>query len=162
MAAVSFPCEYAAYRQINQAAKVPSVSWQCMVCFIDKESSGTHHWIFCSISVMNIVCSQNRADWLWHTLITWHLATKQTLVCHTTMHRNFINFPCNPGHVTPLCLEVVLVANAREGSTQEHNWARVWPWWREWLTNVVNDRLNSLLCLRALPIEFATRWTPSG
>ncbi len=49
-----------------------------------------------------------------------------TLICHTTMCRNPINFIIyNPGHVTLWCVEVVLVANAREGSTQEHDWARV-------------------------------------
>ncbi len=41
------------------------------------------------------------------------------------MRRNSIDFLYNPGHVTLWCLEVVPVANAREGSTQEHDWARV-------------------------------------
>ncbi len=40
-----------------------------------------------------------------------------TLICHTTMHRNSINFLYNPGHIALWCLEVVPVANAREGST---------------------------------------------
>ncbi len=36
-----------------------------------------------------------------------------TLICHTTMHRNSINFPYNPGHMTFWCLEVVLVVYAK-------------------------------------------------
>ncbi len=47
-----------------------------------------------------------------------------TLLCHTTMNMNSISFLYNPGHMTLWCLEVVPVANAREGSTQEHDW--VW------------------------------------
>ncbi len=68
-----------------------------------------------------------------HTLIMWPLASERTLVCHTTMHRNPINFLYNPGYMTLWCVEVGPVANAREGSTQEHDWARVWftpPMWR--------------------------------
>ncbi len=38
-----------------------------------------------------------------------------TLLCHTTMRRNSINFPYNPAHVT-LCLEVVPVVYARLGA----------------------------------------------
>ncbi len=49
-----------------------------------------------------------------HTLITWPLASEWTLICHTTMCRNFINFPYNPDHMILWCLEVVRVANARE------------------------------------------------
>ncbi len=63
-----------------------------------------------------------------HTLITNHLTSSQradTLICHTTMHRNPINFLYNPCHVTLWCVKVGTVANAREGSTQEHNCARV-------------------------------------
>ncbi len=48
-----------------------------------------------------------------------------TLICHTTMCSNPINFLYNLDHVTLWCVEVGLVANAREGSTQEHDWARV-------------------------------------
>ncbi len=51
-----------------------------------------------------------------------------TLICHTTMRRNPNNFPYNPGHVTLWCVEVGLVANAREGSKQEHDWSRVHVW----------------------------------
>ncbi len=51
-----------------------------------------------------------------------------TLMCHTSMHRNPINFLYNPGHVTLWCVEVGLVANAREGSMQEHDRARVLTW----------------------------------
>ncbi len=47
------------------------------------------------------------------------------LICHTTMRRNPINFLYNPGYVTLWDVEVGPVANAREGSTQEHDWARV-------------------------------------
>ncbi len=36
-----------------------------------------------------------------------------TLICHTTMRRNAINFLHNPGHMTLWCLEVVLVVYAR-------------------------------------------------
>ncbi len=35
-----------------------------------------------------------------------------TLICHTTMHRNYINFLYNPGQVA-LCFEVVLMVYAR-------------------------------------------------
>ncbi len=48
-----------------------------------------------------------------------------TLICHTTMRRNHINGLYNPDHVSLYCVEVSLVANARQGSTQEHDWARV-------------------------------------
>ncbi len=41
------------------------------------------------------------------------------------MRRNPINFLYNPGHITFWCVEVGLVANAREGSVQEHDWTRV-------------------------------------
>ncbi len=37
-----------------------------------------------------------------------------TLICHTTMRRNPINFLYNPGHVIIWCVEVGPVANARE------------------------------------------------
>ncbi len=36
-----------------------------------------------------------------------------TLICHTTMRKNAINFLYNPGHVTLWCLEVVPVVYAR-------------------------------------------------
>ncbi len=48
-----------------------------------------------------------------------------TLICHTTMRRNPINFLYNPDHVTLWCMEVGPLANAREGSMQKHDWARV-------------------------------------
>ncbi len=47
-------------------------------------------------------------------------------IYHTTMGRNPINGLYNPGHMILWCLEVGLVANAREGSTQEHDWARMY------------------------------------
>ncbi len=36
-----------------------------------------------------------------------------TLICHTTMHRNAINFLYNPCHITLWCLEVVPLVYAR-------------------------------------------------
>ncbi len=36
-----------------------------------------------------------------------------TLICHTTMCRNSINFLYNPVHMTLSCLEVVLVVYVR-------------------------------------------------
>ncbi len=48
-----------------------------------------------------------------------------TLICHTTMCMNRINFLYNPDHVTLWCGEVGPVANFREGSKQELDWARV-------------------------------------
>ncbi len=48
-----------------------------------------------------------------------------TLICPTTMCRNLINFLYKPSHVILGYVEVGPVANAREGSMQEHNWARV-------------------------------------
>ncbi len=42
-----------------------------------------------------------------------------------TMPRNPINFLYNRGQVTLLCVKVGPVANSRQGSTQEHDWARV-------------------------------------
>ncbi len=50
-----------------------------------------------------------------------------TLICHTTMCRNSINFLYNSGQVTLWCVEVGPVANARECSTQEHDRARMSP-----------------------------------
>ncbi len=41
------------------------------------------------------------------------------------MRSNPINFLYNLGHVTFWCVEVRPVANASEGSTQEHDWAGV-------------------------------------
>ncbi len=41
------------------------------------------------------------------------------------MRRDPINFLYNTGHTTLWCMEVGPVANAREGSMQEHDWARV-------------------------------------
>ncbi len=41
------------------------------------------------------------------------------------MRRNPINLRYNPGHVSLWCVEVGPVANAREYSMQEHDWARV-------------------------------------
>ncbi len=41
------------------------------------------------------------------------------------MCRNPINFLYNQDHVIIWCVEVGPVANAREGSKQEHDWARV-------------------------------------
>ncbi len=52
-------------------------------------------------------------------------SSKWAYICHTTMCRNLINVIYNPGHVTLWCMEVGPVANAREGSTQEHDQARV-------------------------------------
>ncbi len=63
--------------------------------------------------VLSHVASSKRAD---------------TLICHTTMRRNPINFLYNSGHVTLWCVEVGPVANAREGSTQEHDQASVRYW----------------------------------
>ncbi len=42
------------------------------------------------------------------------ISSKQadTLICHTTMRRNAINFLSIPGHMTLWCLEVVPVAYA--------------------------------------------------
>ncbi len=41
------------------------------------------------------------------------------------MRRNPINFLYDPGHVSLWCVEVGPVANARESSKQEHDWARM-------------------------------------
>ncbi len=49
-----------------------------------------------------------------------------TLICHTTISSNPINFLYNSGHVTLWCVEEGPVANGREGSTQEHDQAKVW------------------------------------
>ncbi len=52
-----------------------------------------------------------------------------TLICHTTMHMNPINFLYNLGHVTLWCVEEgPVVANAMEGLMQEHDRARVIQW----------------------------------
>ncbi len=48
-----------------------------------------------------------------------------TLICHTTMCRNPVSFLYNPGDMTLWCVEVSPVANAKECSMQEHDWARV-------------------------------------
>ncbi len=50
------------------------------------------------------------------------------LDCHTTMLRNPIYFLYNLDHVTLWCVDVGPVANVREGSTREHDRARV-IWW---------------------------------
>ncbi len=69
-----------------------------------------------------------------HALITWPLASEQTLICHITMHWNLINFFYNPGHVTLWCVEVGPMANFRESSTQDYDRARViclyWVIWK--------------------------------
>ncbi len=56
----------------------------------------SHVWI--RLHDTNHVTSSKRAD---------------TLICHTTMHRNPINFLYHLGHVTLWCVEVGPVANAR-------------------------------------------------
>ncbi len=43
------------------------------------------------------------------------LASNWAHICHTTIHRNAINFISNPGHMTFLCFEVVLAVYARPG-----------------------------------------------
>ncbi len=51
-----------------------------------------------------------------------------TLISHVTMGYNPINFIYilfYPGHVTLWSMEVGPLANAREASMQEHDWARV-------------------------------------
>ncbi len=48
-----------------------------------------------------------------------------TLICHTTMRRNPINFLHNLGHVALGCVEVGPLANARKCSTQKYDRARV-------------------------------------
>ncbi len=55
------------------------------------------------------------------------ISSKQadTLIYHITMRRNSISFLYNLDHMTLWCVEVGPVANAREGSMQEHDWARV-------------------------------------
>ncbi len=51
-----------------------------------------------------------------------------TLICHTTMSRNLINFLYNQCHVTLWCVDVGLVANAREGSMRlPHSLEQVVP-----------------------------------
>ncbi len=95
-----------------------SIHWTTMfdrldhvLLFTDLEQSKLHHICLDDFDPhFNHVTSSKQAD---------------TLICHTTMHRNSINFLYNPGHVSLWCLEVVPVANAREGSTKEHDWARV-------------------------------------
>ncbi len=77
---------------------------------ITKVSLVLNSWWYVEGAHSNQVTSSTRPD---------------TLICHTTMHGNSINFLYNPHHVTLWCLKVVPVANAKEGSTQEHNWARV-------------------------------------
>ncbi len=69
-----------------------------------------------------------------HALITWPLASEQTLfICHTTICRNPINFLYNSGHMTLWCVEVGPVANARKGSIQEHDQARVQLQYHTWM-----------------------------
>ncbi len=55
-------------------------------------------WCAYVISQSNHVTSSKRAD---------------TLICHTTMRRNLINFLYNSGHVTLWCVEVGPVVNAQ-------------------------------------------------
>ncbi len=56
-----------------------------------------------------------------------------TLICHTRMHRNAINFLNNPVHVTLRYVKVDPVANTREGSAQVHDWVRVIAQARRWI-----------------------------
>ncbi len=51
---------------------------------------------------MTTSCSINPKFTLW----------SRDIICHTTMHRNYINYLYGPGHVTLWCLELVLVVYA--------------------------------------------------
>ncbi len=78
--------------------------------------------------VVWIICT---GWWIYHytfvTLSNHVTSSKQvdTIICHTTMHWNTNNVLYNRGHVILYCVEVSQVANAREGSMQEHDSARV-------------------------------------
>ncbi len=65
-----------------------------------------------------------------------------TLICHTTMHCHSINFLYNPGHLILCCLEIVPMANAREGSMQEHDWARVIQYDKIYFKCVIHGLIN--------------------
>ncbi len=52
-------------------------------------------------------------NWITHSNHVISSKRVDTLICHTTMHRNSINFLYNLGHVTFRCLEVVPVVYAR-------------------------------------------------
>ncbi len=73
-----------------------------------------------------------------------------TIICHTTMCRNPINFLYNQGHMILWCVEVGLVANVWEDSTQEYDWAMMgakydlaltWPFWLDIKTHTVSVNL---------------------
>ncbi len=65
-----------------------------------------------------------------HNLITWTLASDQTLICHTTMCRNAINLLYIPGHVTRWCLEAIPVVFASDvipwNNTNKLAWDDIW------------------------------------
>ncbi len=96
------------------------------------------------------------SQWCHHTLIMWSLASERTLSCLTAMCKHSINFLYNPGHAILWCLEVVLVANVREDSTQENDWARVW---------CHNDATTTGHICPSSPVsvkKFATQWITIG
>ncbi len=72
-------------------------------------------------------CDLGMWHWIAHTHSDHMTFSKwaDTLICNTTIHRNPINFLWNLGQVILWCVEVGPVANAKEGSTQEHDRARV-------------------------------------
>ncbi len=69
---------------------------------------------------------------------------EDSLICHTTMRRNLINFLYNSGHVTLWCVEVGPLANARESSTQEHDCVCN-MWW-------YSNKIYACFCLWQLTI----------
>ncbi len=98
-----------------------------------------HKWFLCSLGGDTVSVSpkkKQRISLHMHSHSNHMISSKEvnTLICYTTMHSNPINFLYSPGHMTFWCVEVGLVANAREGSTQEHDLVYV--------RTHENDRLN--------------------
>ncbi len=81
-----------------------------------------------------------------------------TLICHTTMCKNLINFLYNPGHVTLWCVEVGPMANARGGFNAR---TRLGYGEKELcITNLLRHEKTDILQVEDMLIKFRIRVHP--
>ncbi len=105
---LTFTCTFFSFSMIPHPHRTTHKNKTCLVLL----NMLLYYFIFACCGVLTIHISR-LGSWLYsHTLITWPLASKWTLICLTTMRRNVINFLHNTGYVTLWCLKVVLVVYA--------------------------------------------------
>ncbi len=116
----SFTCYQRKYNLLKSSLLICHLKMIKMYRKLDRKSPFTHAATWWSSTLES-------GEWMYVSHSNHVTSSKQadTLICHTTLRMNPVNFLYNPGHMTLWCVEVGSVANAREGSTQEHAWARV-------------------------------------